>query len=367
MSSSNNNQISVSDIVNAKIVDLLLECCRKTVMECAYHYKFDAQEALGKMGLLTDYSALTNLTMSSVNMTMSMSGMNSETGSVSDVSVEGVVKDDSSVKTKVLPEEEGKKGKPKKEKVVKEKKEKVVKEKVVKEKKAKAVSVADVVVVVKEGEVKEDDKSEAVSEISSDKKEKVKKEKVVKEKVVKEKVVKEKKAKAVAVPVVKEVVPLEEGEVKEDDKSVAVSEISSESKKKGRPKKEAKEPKEPKEKKGRPKKEKKETESSSAIDDLFTNLVAKYDVKEEVKEVVKEEVKEVVKPVNEVVVSKPETQSQVPKVDVVNKIEFQGTTYLKSKNTGIIYNMEQDVVGKWNENTTTIDFDEEEEEEYEDE
>jgi hypothetical protein len=146
-----------------------------------------------------------------------------------------------------------------------------------------------------------------------------------------------------------------------------VSEISSESKKKGRPKKEAKEPKEAKEKKGRPKKEKKETESSSAIDDLFTNLVAKYDVKEEVKEVVKEEVKEVVKPVNEVVVSKPETQSQVPKVDVVNKIEFQGTTYLKSKNTGIIYNMEQDVVGKWNENTTTIDFDEEEEEEYEDE
>jgi hypothetical protein len=112
-------------------------------MECAYHYKFDAQEALGKMGLLTDYSALTNLTMSSVNMTMSMSGMNSETGSVSDVSVEGVVKDDSSVKTKVLPEEEGKKGKPKKEKVVKEKvvKEKVVKEKVVKEKKVLEVEV----------------------------------------------------------------------------------------------------------------------------------------------------------------------------------------------------------------------------------
>ena len=90
-------------------------------------------------------------------------------------------------------------------------------------------------------------------------------------------------------------------------------------------------------------------------------------VKEEVKEVVA--VKEVVKPVNEVVVKKPESQTEVPKVDVVNKIEFQGTTYLKSKNTGIIYNMEQDVVGKWNENTMTIDFDEEEEEEeeYEDE
>ena len=396
-SSSNNNQISVSDIVNAKIVDLLLECCRKTVMECAYHYKFDAQEALGKMGLLTDYSALTNLTMSSVNMTMSLSGMNSETGSVSDVSAEGgpgevVVKDDISVKTKVLPEEEGKKGKAKKEKVVKEK--------VVKEKKAKAVKVVEKVGVdvekVEVGvdvEVKEDDnKSEAVSEISSEskkvKKEKVVKEKVVKEKVVKEKVVKEKKAKAVketvavSVPVaiVKEV--LEEGEVQEEEKSVAESEISSgsesESKKKGRPKKEPKEPKVPKEKKGRPKKVPKETESNSAIDDLFANLVAKDTVKEEVKEEVKEVVKEVVevkevvkeevkKQVNEVVVSKPESQTQVPKVDVVNKIEFQGTTYLKSKNTGIIYNMEQDVVGKWNENTMTIDFDEEEEEEYEDE
>ena len=337
------SQISVSDIVNAKIVDLLLECCRKTVMECAYHYKFDAQEALGKMGLLTDYSALTNLTMSSVNMTMSMSGMNSETGSVSDVSVEGVVvKDDSSVKTKVLAENEGKKGK--KEKVIKEKKEKVVKEK------------------------------------------------VVKEKVVKEKVVKEKKAKVKAVAgavVPKEegvgvVVPVEEGvgvglgvvvpvpvpvpceEVLKDDNS----EISSESKKKGRPKKEGKE-KVVKEK-GRPKKEKKETESSSAIDDLFANLVAKDVVKEEAKEEAKEVVKEaavvvVKKAVNEVVVSKAESEKQVPKVDVVNKIEFQGTTYLKSKNTGIVYNMEQDVVGKWNENTMTIDFEEEEEEEYEDE
>jgi len=325
------SQISVSDIVNAKIVDLLLECCRKTVMECAYHYNFDAQEALGKMGLLTDYSALTNLTMSSVNMTMSMSGMNSETGSVSDVSVEGVVvdvvvKDDSSVKTKVLAENEGKKGK--KEKVVKEKvvKEKVVKEKVVKEKKAKGKAVAvagvDVPLVVPLGV-------------------------------------------DVVVPVPVPVGLEEEVMVIKDDNSS----ISSESKKKGRPKKEAKE-KVVKEK-GRPKKEKKETESSSAIDDLFANLVAKDVVKEEVNEVVKETVvvkeKVVVNKVNEVVVSKAESEKQVPKVDVVNKMEFQGTTYLKSKNTGMIYNMEQDVVGKWNENTMTIDFDEEEEEEYEDE
>jgi hypothetical protein len=54
-------------------------------------------------------------------------------------------------------------------------------------------------------------------------------------------------------------------------------------------------------------------------------------------------------------------------VDVVNKIVFQGISYLKSKRSGVIYNMEQDAVGKWNENTSTIDFEEEEEEEYEEE
>jgi uncharacterized membrane protein YqiK len=57
--------------------------------------------------------------------------------------------------------------------------------------------------------------------------------------------------------------------------------------------------------------------------------------------------------------------------DKVKRFEFEGVKYLKSKNTGIIYNMEQDVVGKWNEQSNKIDFkeaeDEEEEEEYEDE
>ena len=57
-------------------------------------------------------------------------------------------------------------------------------------------------------------------------------------------------------------------------------------------------------------------------------------------------------------------------VDVVRKFEYEGTTYLKSKSTGVIYNMEQDLVGKWNEATQKIDFediDEEEEDEYDDE
>ena len=53
--------------------------------------------------------------------------------------------------------------------------------------------------------------------------------------------------------------------------------------------------------------------------------------------------------------------------DVVKKIMFEGKKYLKSNNTGIIYNMEQDVIGKWNEAKNRIDFDEtgeESEEEY---
>ena len=56
--------------------------------------------------------------------------------------------------------------------------------------------------------------------------------------------------------------------------------------------------------------------------------------------------------------------------DVVKRFEFEGKKYLKSKKTGIIYNMDQDVIGKWNETTNKIDFtstDEEVEEAYEEE
>jgi hypothetical protein len=58
--------------------------------------------------------------------------------------------------------------------------------------------------------------------------------------------------------------------------------------------------------------------------------------------------------------------------DVVKKFEYEGTKFLKSKKTGIVYNMEQDVVGKWDEASKKIIFDEaesddeeESEEEYE--
>jgi hypothetical protein len=61
--------------------------------------------------------------------------------------------------------------------------------------------------------------------------------------------------------------------------------------------------------------------------------------------------------------------------DKVKKIEFEGKKYLKSRNTGIIYdylefvkNQEQVVVGQWNEAKNKIDFssptDEESEDEY---
>ena len=48
--------------------------------------------------------------------------------------------------------------------------------------------------------------------------------------------------------------------------------------------------------------------------------------------------------------------------DVVRRFEFEGKKYLKSKKSGIIYNMDQDVIGKWNEAKQRIEFDAIEEE-----
>jgi hypothetical protein len=52
--------------------------------------------------------------------------------------------------------------------------------------------------------------------------------------------------------------------------------------------------------------------------------------------------------------------------DVVKRFTFEGTKYLRSKSTGVIYNMEQYVIGQWNEDTQKIDFEEEGEEEFDD-
>jgi F0F1-type ATP synthase membrane subunit b/b' len=42
--------------------------------------------------------------------------------------------------------------------------------------------------------------------------------------------------------------------------------------------------------------------------------------------------------------------------DVVKKIKIDGVTYLKSKKSGVVYNMEQDVIGKWDDASQKIIF-----------
>ncbi len=106
-------------------------------------------------------------------------------------------------------------------------------------------------------------------------------------------------------------------------------------------------------KKGRPKKENKEVEIiSDEREDIFAALV------EDANKVNKDN-----KDKKEVVVDDEANEE----VDVVKKLVFEGVTYLKSKNTGVIYNMDQELVGKWNSKLNKIDFEEyeEEEEEYE--
>ena len=154
--------------------------------------------------------------------------------------------------------------------------------------------------------------------------------------------------------------------------------------KRGRPKKEVKEVKEVKEAvrpKGRPKKEEKVVEiKSDEKEDLFAALVsssfeevkeakeeANEEVKEEVKEEAKEEVKEEAKEEanEEVKEEAEEEEEEEEEVDEVKRIIFEGVQYYKSKKTGVIYNMEQDVIGKWNDEKQCIDKYEEEEEDYE--
>jgi hypothetical protein len=62
--------------------------------------------------------------------------------------------------------------------------------------------------------------------------------------------------------------------------------------------------------------------------------------------------------------SSDEKEEATPEPDVVRKIEFEGKKYLKSKNTGIVYDYlkytqegEQVVVGKWSDATNSIMFD----------
>ena len=40
----------------------------------------------------------------------------------------------------------------------------------------------------------------------------------------------------------------------------------------------------------------------------------------------------------------------------MKKVKYEGVTYLKSKKSGIVYNMEQDAIGKWDEASQKIVF-----------
>ncbi|NBW53344.1 MAG: hypothetical protein EBR39_05410 [Betaproteobacteria bacterium] len=84
--------------------------------------------------------------------------------------------------------------------------------------------------------------------------------------------------------------------------------------------------------------------------------------------------KKVSSPKKETAKEKKEEKKDDGEPDVVKRFEFDGKKYLKSKKTGIIYNLDQDVIGKWNEETQKIEFyennsdsEEEEEEGYDSE
>ena len=367
----NNSNVSISDIVNAKIIELLLECCRKTVLECSQLYGFSSEEALNKMGLYN------NLYVNDSKSDSDVSSVKSEVEGEVEAEVEAEVSKNVTIplpfngtcddtKCQGLKQNHGlytqctskkqkekefcktcekqtekntllgtmkermavgimefkdKKGKSPTSYMTVLNKLKITKEEAEKEAGNKKVSINSIHWVEEEKKKKVTKKGQEKSNKEVAKEEVVKEEKSNKEEVAKEDGAKEKK-KVQRKKKEKNAEGEEEGSTTSSKKEKVVKEkVVKEKVANGE--------------KPRPKKEKKETEIASPIDDLFANLVAK--------------------------------EEEPPQVDVVNKIEFQGITYLKSKTTGVIYNMDQDQVGKWNENTSTIDFEEEEEEEYEDE
>ena len=118
--------------------------------------------------------------------------------------------------------------------------------------------------------------------------------------------------------------------------------------------------------------EKSTTEEQKLVAVLTAETVPKVEPKKKAtkkKVVVEEPVKvvevEEVKVIEEPVIEVEEDVEEDEEVDDVVRIEYKGVKYLKSENTGVIYNMDEDVVGKWNDKTKSIDFDEQEEEEEE--
>jgi hypothetical protein len=103
---------------------------------------------------------------------------------------------------------------------------------------------------------------------------------------------------------------------------------------------------------------------------------AKEEVKETAKEEVKETAKEEVKETAKEEVKETATETATEEEEVIVKIKYEGKKYLKSKASGVIYDLEkylntevQVVVGQWDEKNDKIKFSaceesEEEEEEY---
>ena len=145
-----------------------------------------------------------------------------------------------------------------------------------------------------------------------------------------------------------------------------------------------------KEKKGRPKKAKK-VMKNKGNDEIFSKdeeevkdeVEVKVEKMEEVKVEVKVEkveekkVEEKKKPrkqesqkskkAKEKVKAKAEEEEEEEEADVVKRVEINGKKYLKSKKTNTIYNMDQELIGIWNEKTQKIDLNEESDLEEEEE
>ena len=134
---------------------------------------------------------------------------------------------------------------------------------------------------------------------------------------------------------------------------------------------EKKSEKEAKEAEKKAAKEAKEAEKKAAKEAKEAEKKAAKEAKEaekKTKKVMKKEVIPVEIPVPVPVPVPVSEGEEEEKPDIVKKFEYEGVQYLKSKKTGIIYNKDHEVVGKWNEETQKIDLqEEEEEEEYEEE
>lgn len=118
-----------------------------------------------------------------------------------------------------------------------------------------------------------------------------------------------------------------------------------------------------KRKKGRPRKAEKVLQSNEEEDDMFMEIVKKME-NVELEDKKEEKVDRKEEKVEEEKVEKEVEEEVIEEVieDRVKKIKYEGIEYLKSKLTNIVYNMEEEIVGRWDEKERKIVFNESEEE-----